>query len=172
MEFAQGSRSPRPSGKPEMFRHNYPRKTPFRLPICATDARASLFAASAGSQDPHASRSTCPDSVHNILRIEAPTQTTSGSSLLRARSFATWETITVACSTPASSVQIRPSHRKLTEPTSRKNRCVKASEDGTFAEENCSSLTQFRLNAKHLELFFGDGSSVEFHPSLEIDTEE
>ena len=33
-------------------------------------------------------------------------------------------------------------------------------------------MTQFQLNAKYLELFFGDGSNVEFHPSLEVGNEE
>jgi hypothetical protein len=58
------------------------------------------------------------------------------------------------------------------EHTSRQNRWAKASDEGTLAETFCLSLTQFRLNAKHLELFFKDGSTAEFHPSVGDETVE
>ena len=48
------------------------------------------------------------------------------------------------------------------EHTSRANRWVKASADGTAADTLCRTLSQFRLNAKHLQLFFEDGSNTEF----------
>jgi len=48
------------------------------------------------------------------------------------------------------------------EHTSRQNRWARASAESTMAEETCRSLRQFRLNAKHLQLFFEDGSDVEF----------
>ena len=58
------------------------------------------------------------------------------------------------------------------EHSSRQNRWAKASEQGTVADEVCLALSQFRLNAMHLELFFGDGSSAEFHPSPSADRKE
>ena len=48
------------------------------------------------------------------------------------------------------------------EHTSRSNRWAKASADATLADEICRSIHQFRLNAKHLQLFFEDGSNAEF----------
>ena len=48
------------------------------------------------------------------------------------------------------------------EHTSRDNRWARASADATMADELCRSIRQFRLNAKHLQLFFEDGSNVEF----------
>jgi len=48
------------------------------------------------------------------------------------------------------------------EHTSRSNRWARASADGTTADEVCRSIQQFRLNAKHLQLFFEDGGNVEF----------
>ena len=48
------------------------------------------------------------------------------------------------------------------EHTSRSNRWAKASGGGTTADKLCESLRQFRLNAKHLQLFFEDGSNAEF----------
>jgi hypothetical protein len=48
------------------------------------------------------------------------------------------------------------------EHTSRSNRWARASADQSIADEVCRSLYQFRLNAKHLQLFFEDGSDVEF----------
>ena len=48
------------------------------------------------------------------------------------------------------------------EHSSRSNRSARASEDNTTAEKICRSLRQFRLNAKHLQLFFEDGSDAEF----------
>ena len=48
------------------------------------------------------------------------------------------------------------------EHTSRQNRWARASADGTLADKICLQLHQFRLNAKHLQLFFVDGSDAEF----------
>lgn len=54
------------------------------------------------------------------------------------------------------------------EHSSRENRWARASADSTVADEVCRSIFQFRLNAKHLQLFFQDGSNAEFFaaPSL------
>ena len=48
------------------------------------------------------------------------------------------------------------------EHTSRSNRWARASADHTAADEICRAIHQFRLNAKHLQLFFEDGSTAEF----------
>jgi hypothetical protein len=48
------------------------------------------------------------------------------------------------------------------EHTSRTNRWARASADSTNADDICRSISQFRLNAKHLQLFFQDGSNTEF----------
>jgi hypothetical protein len=48
------------------------------------------------------------------------------------------------------------------EHSSRDNRWARPSADGTMADKVCQSIRQFRLNAKHLQLFFQDGSNVEF----------
>jgi len=56
------------------------------------------------------------------------------------------------------------SHLQL-EHTSRANRWARASADATIADEICRSIFQFRLNAKHLQLFFEDGTNVEFFAS-------
>jgi hypothetical protein len=48
------------------------------------------------------------------------------------------------------------------EHTSRANRWARPSTDGTTADVVCKSISQFRLNAKHLQLFFEDGSNAEF----------
>lgn len=48
------------------------------------------------------------------------------------------------------------------EHTSRQNRWARPSADNTIAGEICRSMIEFRLNAKHLQLFFSDGSNVEF----------
>ena len=48
------------------------------------------------------------------------------------------------------------------EHIGRASRWAKASADGTTADQVCRSLRQFRLNAKHLQLFFEDGSDIEF----------
>ena len=48
------------------------------------------------------------------------------------------------------------------EHTSRQNRWARPSADGTMAAKVCQSLLQFRLNAKHLQLFFEDGSNAEY----------
>ena len=44
------------------------------------------------------------------------------------------------------------------------NRWAKASAGKSLADEVCLSLRLFRLNAKHLQLFFEDGSDAEFLP--------
>jgi len=46
--------------------------------------------------------------------------------------------------------------------TSRAERWARPSTDKTTADSVCRALTQFRLNAKHLQLFFEDGSDLEF----------
>jgi hypothetical protein len=51
------------------------------------------------------------------------------------------------------------------EHTSRSNRWARASAEATIADEVCRSIQQFRLNAKHLQLFFEDGSNAEFFSS-------
>ena len=51
------------------------------------------------------------------------------------------------------------------EHTSRKNRWARASARDTTADKLCCSLSQFRLNARHLQLFFVDGSDAEFSMS-------
>ena len=48
------------------------------------------------------------------------------------------------------------------EHSSRSNRWARASAPDTTADKICTSLYQFRLNAKHLQLFFKDGSNAEF----------
>ena len=48
------------------------------------------------------------------------------------------------------------------EHTSRENRWARPSADQTIAGDICRSLVQFRLNAKHLQLYFSDGTDVEF----------
>jgi hypothetical protein len=48
------------------------------------------------------------------------------------------------------------------EHTSRANRWARASAQDTSADRICRALRQFRLNAKHLQLFFEDGSNAEF----------
>src|SRR5215470_2904915 len=48
------------------------------------------------------------------------------------------------------------------EHSSRSNRWARASEEASMADEICRSIHQFRLNAKHLQLFFEDGSNAEF----------
>jgi hypothetical protein len=48
------------------------------------------------------------------------------------------------------------------EHTSRSNRWARASAGSTIADDICRSIRQFRLNAKHLQLFFEDGSDAEF----------
>ena len=53
------------------------------------------------------------------------------------------------------------------EHSSRQNRWAQASSDGTTSERVCLAISQFRLNAKHLQLFFEDGTDVEFTPSAE-----
>jgi len=48
------------------------------------------------------------------------------------------------------------------EHTSRSNRWARASAEATIADDVGRSIRQFRLNAKHLQLFFEDGSNAEF----------
>ena len=48
------------------------------------------------------------------------------------------------------------------EHIGRENRWARASASNTMADRLCQSLTQFRLNAKHLQLYFEDGSDAEF----------
>ena len=48
------------------------------------------------------------------------------------------------------------------EHSSRSNRWAKASAGETIADRICRELSQFRLNGKHLQLFFEDGSNAEF----------
>lgn len=52
------------------------------------------------------------------------------------------------------------------EHTSRTNRWAKASSKQSMADTFCRSLEHFRLNAKHLQLYFKDGSDTEFYPPL------
>ena len=48
------------------------------------------------------------------------------------------------------------------EHSSRDTRWARASGDGTMADKICRSIRIFRLNAKHLQLFFEDGTDAEF----------
>ncbi len=48
------------------------------------------------------------------------------------------------------------------EHSSRDTRWARASADDTMADKICRSLRIFRLNAKHLQLFFQDGTDAEF----------
>ena len=48
------------------------------------------------------------------------------------------------------------------EHSSRDTRCARASADGTIADKVNQWIRIFRLNAKHLQLFFEDGSDLEF----------
>ena len=48
------------------------------------------------------------------------------------------------------------------EHVGRDRRWAQASADGTIADRVLRSVQQFRLNAKHLQLFFVDGSDAEF----------
>ena len=55
------------------------------------------------------------------------------------------------------------------EHTSRENRWAKASKEESVAGGVCRAMRQFRLNAKHLQLFFTDGSDVEFFAGVDYD---
>ena len=44
----------------------------------------------------------------------------------------------------------------------RDQRWARPSADDTLSGQICRGLRQFRLNAKHLQLFFDDGSDAEF----------
>jgi hypothetical protein len=59
--------------------------------------------------------------------------------------------------------------RLLFQHTSRDNRWAKASLENSLADSVCRRLSQFRLNAKHLQLFFADGSDAEFLPPFSTD---
>ena len=48
------------------------------------------------------------------------------------------------------------------EHSSRDTRWARASADGTIADKVNKWIRIFRLNAKHLQLFFEDGSDAEF----------
>jgi hypothetical protein len=48
------------------------------------------------------------------------------------------------------------------EHANRENRWARASADQTMADRLCLSLKLFRLNAKHLQLYFEDDSDAEF----------
>ncbi len=48
------------------------------------------------------------------------------------------------------------------EHTSRANRWARASASSSMADRLCLALQRFRLNAKHLQLYFEDGSDAEF----------
>ena len=48
------------------------------------------------------------------------------------------------------------------EHKGRESRWAKASAERTQAERACLSMSHFRLNALHLQLYFEDGSDVEF----------
>ena len=48
------------------------------------------------------------------------------------------------------------------EHTSRANRWARASASQSTADSFCQALQRFRLNAKHLQLYFKDGSDAEF----------
>lgn len=52
--------------------------------------------------------------------------------------------------------------RLLFEHSSRANRWAKASRPASLADHCCQAIQQFRLNAKHLQLYFDDGSDTEF----------
>ncbi len=41
-------------------------------------------------------------------------------------------------------------------------RCAKASREPSMADSVCQAMRLFRLNAKHLQLYFTDGSDAEF----------
>jgi hypothetical protein len=50
------------------------------------------------------------------------------------------------------------------EHSSRQNRWARASEPGTAAARLFERIAQFRLNGRHLQLFLGDGTNLEFLP--------
>lgn len=62
--------------------------------------------------------------------------------------------------------------RLLFEHSSRANRWASASSADTLADSCCQALHHFRLNAKHLQLYFDDGSDVEFFAPTTSWTEE
>jgi len=54
---------------------------------------------------------------------------------------------------------------------SRDDRWAHASASDTTADKVCQSLEQFRLNAKHLQMFFSDGSDAEFAMAVRGDSD-
>ena len=48
------------------------------------------------------------------------------------------------------------------EHKGRESRWAKASAEGAQADRACMGMSHFRLNALHLQLYFEDGSDVEF----------
>jgi hypothetical protein len=50
------------------------------------------------------------------------------------------------------------------EHSSRQSRWARASVEASTADRVCGGLARFRLNRKHLQLFFKDGSEAEFRP--------
>lgn len=52
--------------------------------------------------------------------------------------------------------------RLLFQHSSRADRWARASATGSLADRCCQEIQQFRLNAKHLQLYFGDGSDLQF----------
>ena len=48
------------------------------------------------------------------------------------------------------------------EHKGRESRWAKASAERTQADRTCQGMSHFRLNALHLQLYFEDGSDVEF----------
>ena len=57
------------------------------------------------------------------------------------------------------------------EHASRKERWAKASSDDGTAEDVCQALRSFRLNSKHLQLHFEDGSDIDFSHITEQEEE-
>jgi len=55
------------------------------------------------------------------------------------------------------------------EHTSRQIRRARASAPDTLANTVGRALAQFRLNRRHLQLFFSDGSDAEFRPMEDLD---
>jgi hypothetical protein len=52
--------------------------------------------------------------------------------------------------------------RLFFEHSSRADRWARASAADSMADSCCQAIQQFRLNAKHLQLYFADSSDLEF----------
>lgn len=52
--------------------------------------------------------------------------------------------------------------RLFFQHSSRADRWARASAADSMADGCCQAIHQFRLNAKHLQLYFADGSDLEF----------